>query len=122
MVVIRRELPRTSSASLAGGRSHRTDEGSPFRMPPRPRSHGHDADCLRALRGGALALDLKANGPDKAEQLAPDGGDDVLLGLAAPREATVTTMPAMLRLPGDRFDRLAEMSLAPAEGPRPGRG
>src|SRR5580765_5817439 len=40
-------------------------------------------------RGTGGALDLDADGPDEAEQLAPDGSDGLLLGLAATHQARV---------------------------------
>jgi hypothetical protein len=94
MVVIRRELPRTSHAGLAGGRSHRTDEGSPFQVPPRPRSHPCHAR-VGDLRG-VLALDLDTDGPDEAEELASDGGHDVRSGFATGGEAPVAVMKPVL--------------------------
>jgi len=78
---------------------------------------------------GVLTLNLDANGPDEAEQFATDSRDDVRLGFAARREASVTIMKTELGLPGNRFDGLAQVALSltkrqPAARPmliRPGR-
>jgi hypothetical protein len=78
IIVIRRELPRTRSASLAKGRSHRTFEDSPFRVyrdgdslcPPHlidsPRNRflaGHEGGDLGLL----FIFDLDSDSPDKAQ-------------------------------------------------------
>ena len=118
MVVIRRELPRTRSAGLAGGRSHSSDEGSPFQVPPRPRSHRcHISGRLRRT----LAFDLNSDRPDESEQFATHGRHDVLTGLAPRREAAVAVVQTVLGLPGNGFDGFTEMALAMTEsGPAAG--
>ena len=43
-----------------------------------------------------LALELNADGPDEAEEFAPDGRYDVLPGFASGREAAVAGVEPML--------------------------
>src|SRR6266511_6348163 len=56
-----------------------------------------------------------ADGPDEAEQLARDRGDDLRLELAPRGEPAVAVTEAELRLPGDGADRVGQADLAAAE-------
>jgi hypothetical protein len=58
------------------------------------------------------ALELNAKRPDEAQQLSAYGGNDLLFCLTARQQRSVSRMQAMLRPPGDRFDRLAARSNA----------
>ena len=62
------------------------------------------------LRGTLLPLDLCADRPDEAKQLAADGGGDLLPELALGHEAPVARAESVLRLPGDLLDLLARPS------------
>jgi hypothetical protein len=46
-------------------------------------------------------LDRAADGPDEAQELSADGGDDVLLGFAAPQQVAIAPAEPMLGLPID---------------------
>ena len=60
-------------------------------------------------------------GPEEAGELAGDGGDDVLFGFAACRQATIATMQPMLRVPGLVDNGGGRAALTEAEGsPRNG--
>src|SRR2546422_9237273 len=134
MVVIRRQLPRTSIAHAASGLSHRSVEDPPFRGPlDRPLigsifiMGGSDSGGLRRAprRSPVLLLDMHPDGPDEAQQLARHRGDRLLLGLALADQSAIATVQAVLRLPGDRPDLLAQPGLAlgqPAPYPPPGTG
>jgi hypothetical protein len=103
MVVIRRELPRTKVAGLAvrAGRIG-AHEGSPLPCT----TPAADRLCLyrvheflaRRASGGSpdlllwCALELAADRPDEAEQLAPQCGNDLLLGLTAHQQRSVACM------------------------------
>src|SRR5881409_1859498 len=98
MVVIRRELPRTSIASPAMGLSHRSVEDPPFRGPlDRPlvcsvfMVPSFDSRYLRrAPRSGpVLLLHVHPDGPDEAQQLARHRGDHLLLGLALADQSAI---------------------------------
>src|SRR6202034_2349184 len=62
-----------------------------------------------------LPLHVYADGPDKAEQFAPDGRNSLLLAFTAPDEARVTLMQAVLRLPGHGGHRRAATALPDRE-------
>src|SRR2546426_4020005 len=121
MVVIRRELPRTSIAHSAIGLSHRSVEDPPFRGPlDRPLigsifiMGGSDSGGLRRAprRSPVLLLHVHPDGPDEAQQLARHRGDHLLLGLALADQPAIAAVQAVLRLPGDRLDLLAQPGLA----------
>src|SRR5207237_8817258 len=84
--------------------------------------------CARRARDGLL-LDLDADGPDKAGQLARHRRHYLLLDLAARHEPDVAVVQPVLRFPGDLLHLLARVRLAPPQlaahvGPmaiRPGR-
>src|SRR5947208_1300711 len=92
MVVIRRELPRTSVARSARGLSHRSHEDPPFRVPSDRPLIGSmnmtlDSRLPQGLCGAPSCraqalLDVHPDRPDEAQQLARDGGDHLLLRLA----------------------------------------
>src|SRR5207244_11263642 len=63
-------------------------------------------------------------GPEKPGELTCDGGDDVLLGFAARRQAAIAAMQAVLRVPGPVEDvsgraALAQLERVPDEGVMP---
>src|SRR3989449_6264062 len=128
MVVIRRELPRTSVARSARGLSHRSAEGPPFRVPSdRPLIGSMNimlgSRCPLGLSGAPsrraqTLLDVYSDRPDEAQQLARDGGDRLLLGLALADQPAVTVVQPVLGLPSDRFDLLAQTLLALAQRPK----
>src|SRR3989442_2009802 len=135
MVVIRRELPRTSIASPASGLSHRSVEDPPFRGPlDRPlvcsvfMVSSFYFRCLRRTpgRGAVLLLDVHPDGPDEAQQLARHRGDHLLLGLALADQPAIAAVQAVLRLPRGPLDlppppRPARQGLAPHPRRGPGR-
>ncbi len=103
MVMIRRELPRTTVAGPAMGLSHRINEDPPCRMPfdqrllrskclrlisSRPNSSVSTEDPL-SLRATGHDLDTQAllqvdpDGPDETRQLSRHGGHHLLFDLAA---------------------------------------
>ena len=55
-------------------------------------------------RGILFPLDVYADCPDEAEQLAPDRGDHLLFALAARHQACIALMQPVLCLPGQRGD------------------
>src|SRR5438445_7028263 len=88
MVVIRRELPRTSVAGPATGLSRRSAEDPPSRVPPdrRPLCSSIPIGALPAVRvalGGRgrapwrVSLDVHTDRPDESEELAADRGHDL---------------------------------------------
>src|SRR5213079_2096984 len=88
MVVIRRELPRTRVAGPARGLSRRSAEDPPSRVPPDRRPLCSSILIVvvlgvRAALGGGgrtacrVLLDVHADRPDKAEELAADRGHDL---------------------------------------------
>jgi len=95
MVVIRRELPRTSIAGPASGLSHRSHEDPPHRVPSRPSPRPpcfimprffqvfrlRRTTALDADRGVSL-LDLNTDRPDEPKELPCHGGGHLLLGLS----------------------------------------
>src|ERR1700690_1349387 len=69
-----------------------------------------------------LALDVHADGPDEAEQLAPHGGHHFLVWHASFGKSPIATMEPVLGFPGDRLHRLLDVFLARSKGsvdPRP---
>ena len=56
-------------------------------------------------------------GPQEAGELARDGGDDVLFGFAARRQAPVASVQPMLRMPGLLDDGRGRPALTEAERP-----
>src|SRR5206468_7993872 len=80
IIVIRRELPRTSVAGPASGLSHRSHEDPPTREPSDRRSPcschllGSGPAPLRRVTS-LLAFDLDSDGPQETDELAPDGRD-----------------------------------------------
>src|SRR5512132_3669587 len=101
MVVIRRELPRTSVAGPAIGLSRRSARGLSCPCVPRPTPTRHHAcgwwlgelvrvlvpnkhvwHLCRSFVGGLLALDRDPDGPDEAQQFSRDRGYHLLLDLA----------------------------------------
>ena len=120
MVVIRRERLQTRGASQAWGRSHRTDEGSPFRVLPRPRPRLDPipgAPAVSLDRGGRprLALDRDPDGPAEAGHLAAERHDDLRLGRAPPEEAAAAVLESGLGRPGDGSEDGAEVAAAGAQ-------
>src|SRR6266852_9649397 len=126
MVVIRRELPRTSVAGPARGLSRRSAEDPPSRVPPdhRPlcsRSVIVVVLAVRAALGGSgrtagrVLLDVHADRPDKAEELAGDRGHDLRGGFPLGEQAHVAAVEPVLRLPGERFYFLAQPLLSGAQ-------
>src|SRR5687767_11458991 len=112
MVVIRRELPRTRVAGPARKACRiAVHEGSPLpcAIPAADRwclyrAHRNLARSAAVVSGSAShllmrALDFDADRPDKPEQLPRNGGDRVLLALAARDQPRVALMQTMLRLP-----------------------
>src|SRR2546427_13048258 len=117
MVVIRRELPRTSVASPASGLSHRSVEDRPFRGPlDRPLIGSvfmmgrSDSGGLRRVprRSPVLLRDMHPDGPDEAQQLARHRGDRLLLGLALADQSAIATVQAVLRLPRSEERRVGK--------------
>src|SRR5437867_11908294 len=115
MVVIRRELPRTSIASPASGLSHRSVEDPPFRGPlDRPlvcsvfMVSSFYFRCLRRTpgRGAVLLLDVHPDGPDEDQQLARHRGEHRLLGLPITDEPATAAVQPVLSIPADRRDLL----------------
>src|SRR6266508_6240513 len=92
--------------------AHSADPSSPYRAsgtraPRRQRSSG-GAASRRGVEGAA-------DGPNEAEQLARDRGDDLRLELAPRHEPAVAVTEAELRLPGDGPNRLGQPELALAQ-------
>ena len=123
MVVIRRELPRTSGADPAAmGLSHSGDEDSPLpcAAPAADRLclyRVHELLAASRPSGSSpylplVTLELTADRPDEAEQLPAESGDDLLLVFTLGQQRSITGMQAMLRAPGDGLDRLARAALA----------
>src|SRR5256712_548023 len=69
-------------------------------------------------RRAQTLLDVYSDRPDEAQQLARDGGDRLLLGLALADQPAVTVVQPVLGLPSDRFDLLAQTLLALAQRPK----
>ena len=125
MVVIRRELPRTSVAGPATKACRigvREDSPLPCAIPAADpwclyRVHGYSpltsgGPLERAPgRDSLRALGRDADGPDEAEQLTAHRGDDLLLGLALCQQPRVAGVQAVLGLPGDCLDVLALIAL-----------
>jgi hypothetical protein len=59
-----------------------------------------------------LTLDVYADSPDEAEQLAPDGGHHLLVWQASLGESPIATMEPVLGFPGDRLHGLLDVFLA----------
>ena len=123
MIVIRRELPRTNGADPAAvGLSHSGDEDSPLpcAAPAADRlclDRVHELLATSHPSGSSphlllVTLELTADRPDEAEQLPAQSGDDLLLVLALGQQCSITGMQAVLRAPGNGFDRLARAGLA----------
>jgi hypothetical protein len=119
MVVIRRELPRTTCAG--SGWTARIDSGEDSPMP----WTGPAADSLRfmvsALASGGLCgkgepfsalLGLYPNGPDKAQQLARHRSHGQLRTFASRTEFAVPIMQALLSSPGNLPDLRALSALS----------
>jgi hypothetical protein len=72
--------------------------------------------CVRRLEA-LLVLDLHADGPDEAEQLATDGDGDLLPQLPLGQQASVARAQPVLRLPGDLLDLVIapRRTLSPVE-------
>src|SRR5947207_14058755 len=126
MVVVRRELPRTRVAGPARGLSHRSAEDPPSRVPPdrRPLCSSSVIVVVLAVRaalggGGGTAcrvlLDVHADRPDKAEELAADRGHDLRGGFPLGDQSHVASVQPVLCLPGERFDLLAQPLLPGAQ-------
>ena len=81
-------LPRATTAAVC------------LRFAPYPSGNSLGESGGLARPNTQLSLHVYADGPDKAEQLAPDSRDRLLLAFTAPDEARVTLMQAVLRLPG----------------------
>ena len=97
MTMIRRELPRSRSASSRPESSiAQKSRGFSFRRRP-----------IRSLG---------QRGPEKAGELAGDGGDDVLFRFAARGEPAIAAMQPVLRVPGVVDDGGWRAALAVSEG------
>src|SRR5262249_56968954 len=66
----------------------------------------------RAYLLGLCTLKLAADRPDEAEHLSAERSDHLLLGFATRQQRPITRMQALLRPPGNGFDRLARAALA----------
>jgi len=82
-------------------------------------------EISRGASSGALDLlcsvttfDLDADRPDKAEQFSTYGHDDFLFGFVSGEQCAVARVQAMLCSPGDRFDRLALLTVACRDAPQ----
>ena len=127
MVVIRRELPRTSFVGQAVCLPHSSAEGPPFRVPfarrslcsERKRSRIFPLKCTVDLRDSTMLLraisllvfDLYSDGPDESEQFTSDGRDYFLSELPLGHEAPVARAETVLCLPGDLLDLLTQFLL-----------
>ena len=93
MTMIRRELPRSRSASSRlASVSHRTAEDSPFDNRP-----------IRSLGQRC---------PDEPGEFAGDRGDDVLLRFAARGQSLISPMQPLLRGPGLGDDGCGRIALS----------
>jgi len=111
MVMIRRELPRTKCAGW--GRSPfriETDEGSPSRGSCTVIGAAVQKCILVSISGGGFLSLFRfcCNGPDEAQQFAPQCCYDLILVLAAGREGLVSLMQSLLRFPGNLLHLLTE--------------
>src|SRR5581483_3084586 len=121
MVVIRRELPRTRSVGPALRPANIGAHEDPPSVCPLSRcplcfTVIKPGAWLDQLRGTPLrrahthrALHVCANGPDKPQQLAAHGRYDLLFCFTFGQELAVAGVQAMLRLPGDLLDLLADV-------------
>jgi hypothetical protein len=66
-------------------------------------------------RVGARSLNLYADRPDEADQLAGDGRKHLLYRFAASKQTEISTMKSMLSFPCDCFYYFAETSLSLAQ-------
>jgi hypothetical protein len=107
MLIIRRELPRTSCAGLVITATYCIKQMRVLRFAA-PSTATSAALlflpvvlCGRSLSSRHLSFDSYADGPDEAQQLAADGGHDLLLVLSAGQEFLVSHVESVLRFPGD---------------------
>src|SRR5580658_7497790 len=108
--MIRRELPRTSSAGWVR-KPYRIIllEGSPFRGPSAVVGAAVQQEFTKLrCRFLELCFCLNRDGPQESEQLASERRHDLILMLAASHHRGVALMQALLRFPGDVLGLVAE--------------
>src|SRR3954465_2716348 len=114
-IVIRRELPRTRSAS-SGARPYRIKNRRVLlAVSPSPAPDAVSKKC-KACFSGSFRLRLRfgfdGNGPSKAQQFTSNRSDDLRFILAGSREFFIARTQTPLRLPGDVLDLLLQALLA----------
>lgn len=110
MIMVRRELPRTSGVSLSRSSWHIGRSRFLRTARHRPLS-ARLQHCTVGLLRRVLPFGLNSHRPDEAEKLASYCGDGGIVALAAPLQSSVALVEAVLRLPGNRFDLLAQSFL-----------